>query len=70
MTSPAPLSPVEKTPMERALGELLSYAEDVRNDWSDFDGRDLLHFVQDWVERVRALGVPPSSLTSTDEGSE
>jgi len=35
----------------KLLNELYSYAEDIRMDWSGFDGRDLLRFVSDWIKR-------------------
>lgn len=39
--------------IEALLDELHDYASDIRRDWSDFDGRDLLRFVMDWIDRMK-----------------
>ena len=37
----------------KLLDELYVYAEDIRSDWSYFDGRELFKFVTDWVNRFK-----------------
>ncbi len=38
---------------EKLLEELSNYAYDIRCDWSDFDGRDLLKYINEWIPRFR-----------------
>lgn len=38
---------------EKLLKELHDYAADIRGDWSDFDGRELLHDIDDWIVKFR-----------------
>ena len=38
---------------EKLLGELLEYATDIRNDWSEFDGRDLFDYIVQWISNFR-----------------
>jgi hypothetical protein len=35
--------------------EMSGYAQDIRSDWSDFDGRSLLGFVTDWLEQADTM---------------
>ena len=42
-----------KETQNKLLDELYSYAEEIRLDWSGFDGRDLLRFISDWIKRFK-----------------
>jgi len=39
--------------IEALLEQLHDYAQDIRNDWSEFDGRSLLRYTDRWIERMR-----------------
>ena len=41
--------------IEVLLSELEEYADEIRGDWSCFDGRDLQRFVGNWTTRVREV---------------
>lgn len=45
---------MNKIEVEKLLKELDDYAEEIRNDWSAFDGRDLRNFVcYQWIPNMR-----------------
>ena len=43
---------MEETSLHKALKEFDAYVHDLRNDWSDFDGRDLL---EKWNETIHKI---------------
>ncbi len=44
---------MNKEEIEKLLIELEEYAQDIRDDWSTFDGRELLKFIQNWTWQMR-----------------
>lgn len=45
----------EKKAIKQLIQELRKYAENIRNDWSEFDGRDLLWEIDQWLTKLSAL---------------
>jgi hypothetical protein len=44
---------MNKEEIQKLVNELADYAEDIRNDWSTFDGRELRNYINyDWIPRL------------------
>jgi len=43
---------MKKEKIKQLIEELREYAESIRNDWSEFDGRDLLWEIDLWLTKL------------------